>query len=123
VEQTRLSGQPVEFAEEGDGSAVPVEVGLAVYRVVQEGLTNAVKYATGRPSAVRVSYRTGHVEVEVTNAAPALLPVGARRDLSGGRGLAGLRERVGTLGGELTTGELPDGGFRLRALIPIARHP
>jgi signal transduction histidine kinase len=122
VEQTRASGQPVELVEDGDRNALPAGVGLAVYRVVQEGLTNAVKYATGQPTVVRIGDRDGRVEVEVTNAAAAVpLLVGARSDLSGGRGLAGLRERVGTLGGELTTCELPDGGFRLRVLIPIAR--
>ncbi|WP_432835661.1 sensor histidine kinase [Dactylosporangium sp. CA-092794] len=120
VEQTRLGGQPVELAEEGEPPALPVAVRLAVYRVVQEGLTNAVKYAAGQPTVVRVAYLDGRVEAEVTNAAaPVPLTVGARRDLSGGRGLTGLRDRVGTLGGELTAGERPDGGFRLRAVIPV----
>jgi signal transduction histidine kinase len=52
-------------------------------------------------------------------AAPVPLPVGTRHALSGGRGLTGLRERVGLLGGELTAGELPDGRFRVRAVIPV----
>lgn len=119
VEQTRMGGQPVELVEDGEGLALPVAVGLAVYRVVQEGLTNAIKYAAGQETVVRVGHRNGHVEVEVTNAAsPVPLSVGARRELSGGRGLTGLRERVGKLGGELTAGEQPDGRFRLRAVIP-----
>ena len=121
VEQTRRSGQPVELTEEGDPPVLSVGVGLAVYRVVQEGLTNAVKYAPGRPTSVRTGYRDGRFEVEVTNvAAPAPISVGARRSLSGGRGVAGLRERLATLGGELTAGERPDGRFRLHAVIPIA---
>ena len=120
VAQTRSGGQPIELVEDGEQPALPAGVGLAVYRVVQEGLTNAVKYAAGQPTVVRVGYRAGRVEVEVTNAA-ALVPlsVGARRDLSGGRGLTGLRDRVGTLGGELTAGEQPDGRFRVRAVIPV----
>jgi signal transduction histidine kinase len=118
VERTRSGGQPVELVEDGDQPALPVGVRLAVYRVVQEGLTNAVKYAEGRPTTVRVGYRDDRVEVEVTNAAAAV-SVGARGDLSGGRGLAGLRDRVGALGGELTTGEQLDGGFRLHASIPV----
>jgi signal transduction histidine kinase len=121
VAQTRTSGQPVELVESGDQPELPVGVGLAVYRVAQEGLTNAVKYAAGQPTVVRVDYRDGRVEVEVTNAAaPVPLSVGARRALSSGRGLIGLRERVGMLGGELTAGEQPDGRFRLHAVIPIA---
>jgi signal transduction histidine kinase len=118
VEQTRSGGQPVKLVEDGDQPALPVGVGLAVYRVVQEGLTNAVKYAEGRPTTVRVGYRDDRVEVEVTNAAAAV-SVGARSGLSGGRGLAGLRDRIGALGGELVAGEQPDGGFRLHASIPV----
>lgn len=114
VEQTRSGGQPVELVEDGDQPALPVGVGLAVYRVVQEGLTNAVKYAEGRSTTVRVGYRDDRVEVEVTNAA-ATVSVGARSGLSGGRGLAGLRDRIG----ELAAGEQPDGGFRLHASIPV----
>jgi signal transduction histidine kinase len=95
-------------------------VGLAVHRVVQEGLTNAVKYASGQPTVVRVDYRDGGVEVEVTNVAALVPPpVTARRHLSGGRGLNGLRERVGMLGGELTAGKQTDGRFRVRAAIPV----
>ncbi|MFC6680603.1 sensor histidine kinase [Nonomuraea ferruginea] len=118
VAQTRNGGQPVDLVGDGDRLALPAGVGLAMYRVVQEGLTNAVKYAEGRPTTVRVDYRDDRVEVEVTNAAAAV-SVGAGSDLSGGRGLAGLRDRVGALGGELTAGEQPDGGFRLHASIPV----
>jgi signal transduction histidine kinase len=118
VERTRMGGQPVDLVEDGDQSALPV----AVYRVVQEGLTNAVKYAAGQPTVVRVGNSGGQVEVEVTSdAAPVPLSAGAGGGLSGGRGLTGLRERVGMLGGELTAGEQPDGRFRLHARIPIAR--
>jgi signal transduction histidine kinase len=120
VEQTRLGGQPVELAEDGDQSALPAGVGLAVYRVVQEGLANAVKYAAGQPTVVLIGYRDDHVEVEVTSAAAPVAPsAGARRVLSGGRGLTGLRERVGILGGELTAEKQPDGRFRVRAVIPV----
>jgi signal transduction histidine kinase len=119
VEQTRMGGQPVELVEDGEQQALPVGVGLAVYRVVQEGLTNAVKYAAGQPTEVRVRYLADQVEVEVANDAPGTpLSVGARRSLSGGRGLDGLTERVGALGGELWAAEQPDGRFRLRAVIP-----
>ncbi|MFC6578826.1 sensor histidine kinase [Planomonospora parontospora] len=118
VERTRSGGQPIELVEDGDRPSLPVGVGLAVYRVVQEGLTNAVKYAEGRPTTVRIGCRDDRVEVEVTNA-PAAVPVGARSGLSGGRGLAGLRDRIGALGGALAAGEQPDGGFRVSASIPV----
>jgi signal transduction histidine kinase len=121
VERTRTGGQPIDLIEDGDQGALPAAVGLAVYRVVQEGLTNAVKYAAGRPTVVQVGRRDGRVEVEVANeASPVPLSADARRALSGGRGLAGLRDRVGALGGELTAGPQPDGRFLLRAVIPAA---
>jgi|ERR1017187_984528 signal transduction histidine kinase len=120
VEQARMGGQPIELVEDGNQPALPANVGLAVHRVVQEGLTNAVKYASGQPTVVRVDYRDGGVEVEVTNVAALVPPpVTARRHLSGGRGLNGLRERVGMLGGELTAGKQTDGRFRVRAVIPV----
>jgi signal transduction histidine kinase len=119
VEQTLAGGQPVELVEDGSQSALPDAVRLAVYRVVQEGLTNAVKYAAGRPTVVRVGRRDGHVSVEVSNdAALVPLPADARRALSGGRGLSWLHERVAALGGEVTAGPQPDGRFRVRAVIP-----
>jgi len=120
VERTRMGGQPIELVEGGNQPALPANVGLAVHRVVQEGLTNAVKYASGQPTLVRVDYRDGQVEVEVSNVAPPEPPpVTAKRDLSGGRGLTGLRERVAMLGGDLTAGKQADGRFRVRAVIPV----
>jgi signal transduction histidine kinase len=120
VEQARMGGQQIELVEDGNQPALPANVGLAVHRVVQEGLTNAVKYASGQPTVVRVDYRDDRVEVEVANVAALVPPpVTARLHLSGGRGLNGLRERVGMLGGELTAGKQTDGRFRVRAVIPV----
>jgi len=121
IDQSRRNGQPIELIEE---AAVPPGVGLVVYRIVQEGLTNAVKYAPGRPTVVRTTSHDGQVEVEVVNeAAETPITVGARRDLSGGRGINGLRERLTTLGGAVTAAELPDGRFRLHATVPTGSNP
>lgn len=125
VEQTRLSGQPVEFVE--DGRRAPMDIGteLAAYRVVQESLTNAVKYATGRSTLVRVHYGRDHMDIEVVTEGPDDA-VGADPPrpadgghVSGGRGLGGLRERVGMLGGRFTAEARPDGGFAVGARIPV----
>jgi signal transduction histidine kinase len=114
VEQTREGGQPVELVEEGTRPPLPVEAELTAYRVVQECLTNAVKYAAGLPTAVRLGHRPGRLEVEVTTDGSA---TGAGDLGSGRRGLAGLAERVAERGGELTVDE--DGGrFRVRAVLP-----
>ncbi|PRY45071.1 sensor histidine kinase [Umezawaea tangerina] len=116
VEQARQSGQPVELTESGDPRPMAVGVELAVYRVVQESLTNALKYAHGKPTAVRVDRGAEWVGIEVTTAGPATAGPGLP---SGGRGLSGLRERVTLLGGELTAAGQPDGGFGVRARIPL----
>ncbi|MFI8202148.1 sensor histidine kinase [Streptomyces sp. NPDC085937] len=118
VEQARRSGQPVEFDEAGERRPGGVDVELAAYRVVQEALTNAMKYAAGQ--ATRISLRHGdeHLGIEVTTDGPVSAPVRREPGPAGGRGLAGLRARVRMLGGELNAGPRPEGGFEVRATIP-----
>ncbi|MEU0101409.1 histidine kinase [Streptomyces sp. NPDC006267] len=118
VEQTRRSGQPVEFGEQGERRPQGVDVELAAYRVVQEALTNALKYATGRPTRVLLRHGDEHVEIVVTTDGPTAAPVTRKSGPAGGRGLAGLRARVRMLNGELEAGLRPGGGFEVRATIP-----
>ncbi|WP_106619164.1 sensor histidine kinase [Saccharothrix carnea] len=117
VERTRRAGQPVEFTENGTaepgGSAGPV-----AYRVVQEALTNALKHARGSRTDVRVHHGERETTVEVSTD-PATVPTDSPG--GSGRGLAGLRERVGVLGGDFSAVERADGGFHVRARIP-AEH-
>ncbi|MDS0135865.1 MULTISPECIES: histidine kinase [unclassified Amycolatopsis] len=112
-------GRTVELVEEGERPALPPETELTAYRVVQEALTNAAKYAAGRPATVHVGYRADLLEIEVSTQGPATAP-GALG--SGGRGLTGLRDRVDTLGGRFTAGPSAD-GFRVRAEFPTAGIP
>lgn len=117
VDRTRAAGQPVEYSEEGEPRATPGNAEAAAYRVVQEGLTNALKYARGRPTTVHVRHLPEVLAVEVVTHGDAPGPAGTPSS-GGGRGLIGLRERVVALGGELTAG--PDGGlFVVRARIPL----
>ncbi|MEU1529852.1 sensor histidine kinase [Streptomyces fagopyri] len=121
VEQTRAAGQPVELTESGERRPMATGVELAVYRVVQETLTNALKHAPGHPTKVRIRYGQAEMEVEVTTEgtpARAALPRSRPLGRGGGHGLLGLRERVGVFGGELLSGARPDGGFRVHARIP-----
>ncbi|MET9163218.1 histidine kinase [Streptomyces cellulosae] len=118
VEQARRSGQPVELTEHGEPRPRGVDVELAAYRVVQEALTNALKYATGEPTRVVLRHGGEHLGIEVATDGPAAAPAPRRPDLSGGRGLAGLRARVRLLDGELEAGPRPEGGFEVRATIP-----
>ncbi|MFJ4629659.1 sensor histidine kinase [Streptomyces sp. NPDC088847] len=129
VEQARRSGQPVEFSERGERRPRSVDVELAAYRVVQEALTNAMKYATGQPTRVVVRHGEERVEIGVTTdgplpaTSPAAVPATREPGPAGGRGLAGLRVRVRMLDGELEAGPRPEGGFEVRATIPSQPQP
>jgi signal transduction histidine kinase len=115
VEQTRRAGQPVEFTEEGTPAESTGSADLVAHRVVQEALTNALKYAHGSRTSVRVHHGAREITVEVGtegSGARAGFPDGS------GRGLAGLRERVDVLGGDFSAGRRTDGGFVVRARIP-----
>lgn len=115
VEQARRAGQPVEFTEEGRPADVTGTAESAAYRVVQEALTNALKYAHGSRTVVHVRHGNQETTVEVSTDGSGTSggsPGGS------GRGLAGLRERVGVLGGEFSAGRQPDGSFVVRARIP-----
>jgi signal transduction histidine kinase len=120
VEQARRSGLRVEFSTSGEPRSLPETVELAGYRTVQEGLTNAIRYAAGSKTSVLVRYTEEGVVVQVTDDGPAT-PTLLIRHEGGGLGLAGLTERVGLLGGRLEASPRPEGGFVLRACLPGAR--
>jgi signal transduction histidine kinase len=115
VEQTRRAGQPVEFTEEGTAPEAAGSAQLVAYRVVQEALTNALKYAHGIRTSVAVRHGEKETTVEVGTEATGS---GAVSPGGSGRGLAGLRERVELLGGEFSAGPRAGGGFVVRARIP-----
>ncbi|MDP4511496.1 sensor histidine kinase [Nonomuraea turcica] len=115
VEQTRQAGQPVEFTEEGRPAESAGSAEFVAYRVVQESLTNALKYAHGSRTVVRMRYGEKEITVDVSTEGS-----GSRAGSPGGsgRGLAGLRERVDALGGEFSADRQAGGGFVVRARIP-----
>ncbi|ALV54585.1 histidine kinase [Streptomyces sp. 4F] len=121
VEQTRRAGQPVEFTEKGTPAASTGSADLVAYRVVQEALTNALKYAHGQATSVLVQHSERDITVEVGTDGPGTRPVTSPG--GSGRGLAGLRERVDVLGGEFEAGPRPGGGFAVRARIPTGSRP
>ncbi|WP_330186117.1 histidine kinase [Dactylosporangium sp. AC04546] len=120
VTRTRAAGQPVELVEEGDPGGLGGGREMAAYRVVQEALTNALKYAAGHPTVVRLEHRPDGLRIRVTTAGdPAGRPAEPSGPVGGGgRGLAGLRERVEVFGGALSAGAGPTGGFVVDARIP-----
>ena len=114
VERVRAAGLSVELSVTG-ARDLPPGVDLAAYRVVQEALTNVIKHAGTSRAAVVLEYRPDDLLITVTDdGRPATGPGGP-----GGRGLIGLRERIGLYGGELDAGPRPGGGWRVRARIPL----
>jgi signal transduction histidine kinase len=110
------SGLDVTLTLEGDRDGLPPDTTRLAYRVVQEGLTNALRYAAGAPVAVRVAGDPAALAVEVVNG-----PVRGEPSLAGvgtGNGLRGLRERVEAAGGTFAAGPEADGGWRLAARLP-----
>jgi signal transduction histidine kinase len=119
VGQVREAGLPVEIAIEGDERLLPAGMDLAAYRIIQEALTNAVKHAGKATARVSVCYEPEALEIEVLDdgrgaAAPLLEGI-----VEGGHGLIGMRERVALYGGELETGPVFPGGYRVHARFPL----
>lgn len=110
----------IQLRLEGDLDELPPPVASAVYRVVQEGLTNARKHANARQLELQVIATPGYVAVTVINDAPpdAAVPATGVASATGSYGLLGLRERAEALGGGLEAGPLAGGGWRLRVLLP-----
>jgi signal transduction histidine kinase len=115
VEQTREAGLPTRLMIEGEASPLPAGIDLTAYRLVQEGLTNALKHSRATYAEVHVRYANGTVELVVRDDGK-----GDGKGDGGGHGLVGMRERVAVVGGELAAGPRPDGGYELRARLPVA---
>lgn len=110
------AGQPVTLRVDGQPRALPQSLELSVYRVVQEALTNVVRHAAPPvTAAVVIRYDDGGVVVEVTDDGRG---PGSKRGGGGGHGLAGMRERVSLLGGELSAGPRAGGGYQVVARLP-----
>ncbi|RSS58191.1 sensor histidine kinase [Streptomyces sp. WAC06614] len=120
ITESRLAGTPTEFTVRGHARPLPPTVGLTVFRIVQEALTNARKHAWGAPAHVRLTYAPDGVEVEVRDegAPGARPPRTARPGAGSGYGLIGMRERVALQGGTLEAGPCDGGGFRVAAVLP-----
>jgi signal transduction histidine kinase len=114
VGTVREAGLPVELTVAGEWQELAPGVDLAAYRVVQEALTNALKYAGPARAWVSVSWTGDQLVLQVEN--------DGRNDANGtggGHGLAGMKERVAVVGGTLESGPRPGGGFVVKARIPI----
>jgi signal transduction histidine kinase len=114
IEQVREAGLGVQVRIEGTPAQLPPGVDLTAYRLIQEGLTNALKHAQASRASVLVRYGDGEVELVVSD--------NGRGDgdaQAGGHGLIGMRERASVYGGELEAGPRAEGGYALRARLPV----
>ena len=113
-EQMGRAGLPVRLRVNGKRGPLPHALDLSAYRIVQEGLTNALKHSRAKQAEVTVNYGPSELQVEVRDDG-----VGAGSGNGLGHGLVGIRERVKIYGGEMAAGPAPTGGFVLSARLPL----
>ncbi len=118
VDAARRAGAPVEFSAPTALGQVPAGVGVCAYRIVQESLSNASQHAPGAPITVSIDHDCGAVLLRVANG-PGAHPAPSGNEHRPGHGLTGMHERVALLGGSLTAGPAPDGGFVVSAVLPL----
>jgi signal transduction histidine kinase len=115
LEQIGRAGLPVQLRVDGDPFPLPRAIDLSAYRIVQEGLTNALKHAHASHAEVTIHYLPDHLQLDVrddgqgTSASDGL-----------GHGLVGVRERVKIYGGEMSAGTSNGGGFLLSTRLPVS---
>jgi signal transduction histidine kinase len=114
LEQVRAAGLPVELTVEGEARRLPPGIDRSAYRIVQEGLTNALKHAGPAHASVTLRYGDRALELEVLDDG-----YGPRAGEAGGFGLIGMRERAALYGGVLAADPRPGGGYALRARLPL----
>jgi signal transduction histidine kinase len=115
LEEIGRAGLPVQLHVDGEPFPVPRGIELSAYRIVQEGLTNALKHACATNADVTVRYRADELQLEVRDNGQ-----GSATSDGLGHGLVGVRERVKIYGGEMTAGAATGGGFLLRTRLPVS---
>ena len=122
LDSARSGGLSITVTRSGTPVTLPEGVDLSAYRIVQEALSNAMRYAPGSHVGLHLDYRPEGLALEVRNdaaAVPVLVPGGDSAP-GGGHGIVGMRERAAMLGGRLDAGPTEDGGFRVRAVLPVS---
>jgi signal transduction histidine kinase len=114
ADEVGRAGLPVHLHVDGDPIPLSRARGVSAYRIVQEGITNALKHASASQVDVTLRYAQDELEIEVRDDGR-----GISRSDGLGHGLVGIRERVKIFGGEMSAGAAPDGGFVLRTRLPV----
>jgi signal transduction histidine kinase len=120
VSQAAAAGLDVHVETDGALRPLPFGVDVAAFRIVQEALTNVTRHARGAAATVRVAYGERELTVQIDDDGRGSQ---TRGSAGTGKGILGMRERVGALGGELQAGPRPGGGFRVRARLPLDGTP
>ena len=117
IADVRIAGLPVESRVEGSPVSLPAAVDLSAYRIIQEALTNVVKHQGSPPTVVSVAYQPDVLRLEVSSG-----PGNGQRPApveGSGQGIVGMRERAFMLGGDLDARPRADGGYLVKARIPL----
>ena len=114
LEQVGRAGLPVRLQVHGEPDPLPHALDVSAYRIVQEGLTNALKHARASEAEVTVRYGPDELRIEVRDNGSGATPSNGQ-----GHGLVGIRERVKIYGGDMTAGPASEGGFVLSTRLPI----
>jgi signal transduction histidine kinase len=117
LDEVGRAGLPVALHLEGEPFPLPRGIDLSAYRIVQEGLTNALKHARASDADVTVRYRPDELEIEVRDNGDG---TGSSDGL--GHGLVGIRERVKIYGGDMSARPAPEGGFVLNTRLPVVEE-
>jgi len=115
LDEVGRAGLPVRLHLDGDPFPLPRAIDLSAYRIIQEGLTNALKHACASHAEVIVRYRSDELQLEIRDNGEGAATTGGL-----GHGLVGVRERVKIYGGEMTTGTATGGGFVLSTRLPVS---
>jgi signal transduction histidine kinase len=115
LEEIGRAGLPVQLHLDGEPVALSRAIDLSAYRIVQEGLTNALKHARATHADVTVRYRPDELQIEVRDNG-----AGTTTNNGRGHGLLGVRERVKIYGGEMSAGTANGSGFVLSTRLPLS---
>ncbi|MER8188293.1 histidine kinase [Kitasatospora sp. NPDC094015] len=116
----RAAGTPVTARVTGRSGPLPPSLELSAFRIVQEALSNVLRHAPGAKAEVEIVHTDAAPRLRILNGPPGRGAVPPAGEAGGGHGVLGMRERAAILGGELTAGPTPDGGYEVAALLPAA---
>ena len=119
IENVRSAGITVELTLPDDLETIPKQTGAAIYRITREALTNVVRHAHASTATVHLDHQDGRIDLAIHDDGSATI-TRAGSESGKGHGIAGMRERAEALGGSLSAGPSPEGGFLVTASLPIS---